>query len=176
MPPKTLKLAIAVILAPCLLLIGGCLPNLGVPRQTLAVELPPSSRSSGQHQGPPLFCKAGRGTALFGADWDDFSDVLFMLYSGERASVRVVRAHSSEGITIQAFFDHDGQKLMFCPVMDGAPDQRIACASLYVLDDDLNAGIKRTFDIPNALRGGAITCAYQQSHLRKLISYSTGAN
>jgi hypothetical protein len=76
-------------------------------------------------------------------------------------------------MTIQALFDGDGQKLIFCPFLNVAPDQRISCSSLYALEDDLQAGIKRTFDIPSAVRGGSITCAYTQENLRSL---TTGVN
>lgn len=79
-------------------------------------------------------------------------------------------------MTVQAFFDRSGQKMVFCPVVDAPPGQRIACASLYALDEDLHDGIKRTFDIPDAVRGGAITCAYEQKKLKKLVSYPSGGN
>ena len=52
--------------------------------------------------------------------------------------------------------------------INAAPSQRISCTSLYALEEDLQDGIKRTFDIPSVLRGGAITCAYSQEKLRPL--------
>ena len=86
-------------------------------------------------------------------------------------------------MTIQALFDGSGQKVIFCPFLIKSgpntpppPDQRISCSSLYALDDDLHDGIKRTFDIPAAVRGGAITCAYEEEHLRSLKPPAGGGN
>ena len=69
---------------------------------------------------------------------------------------------------IQGIFDASGQKLIFCPVIDGPPDKKVTCASLYALEDDLNAGIKRSFDIPDAVRGADISCARNAKDLQKL--------
>lgn len=128
------------------------------------------------HQSPPLYCKIGRGSAIFGHDWYDFSDTMFMLYDDERMNIKIPHVRGAGELTVQALFDRTGQKLIFCPMLDAPPGRRIACASLYALDDDLHDGIKRTFDIPDALRGGAITCAYQQAKLKKLTSYPAGGN
>lgn len=144
-----------------------------MPKQDMAIQIPAAPE---EHRGPSLFCKAGRGAIQLGRGWDDFSDTLFILYPGERTNVTLPNIHKTASLAIQAFFDHEGQKIIFCPVVEGPPDQRIACASLYALDADLNEGIKRTFDIPSALSGGSITCAYQLTKLRKLISYASGAN
>jgi len=77
---------------------------------------------------------------------------------------------SSRGVNLpmQVFFDTEGQKMIFCPAVTAAPGGKVACASIYMLEDDLQAGIKRTFDVPNAVQGSAITCAYAQDHFRSL--------
>jgi hypothetical protein len=115
---------------------------------------------------PPLYCRIGRGSALFGHDWYDFDDVDFALERGTPSNVRLTRIHSTQQMTIQALFDGSGQKLIFCPFLNVGENQRISCSSLYALEDDLQDGIRRTFDIPSAVRGGAITCAYQQTSLK----------
>jgi hypothetical protein len=118
--------------------------------------------------GAPLYCRVGRGSALFAHNWYDFDDVTFLLHRGHPANVQLSRVRSDEKMTIQALFDGAGQKLIFCPFLNVPQDQRITCASEYALEDDLNDGIKRTFDIPAAVRGGFVTCAYAQENLRPL--------
>ena len=183
-----LALAATLVIFP--LLLSGCVtdsyfdkinpfssPPPIPPVSVAAVTTPPA-----QPDTPALYCKIGRGSALFGRDWYDFSDALFVLHRGDPANVAITRVHSTEQMTIQVLYDGSGQKLIFCPFLNvgpgrngpntnsgaSAPDQRISCSSLYALEDDLNDGIKRTFDIPSAVRGGAITCAYIQEHLRPL--------
>jgi hypothetical protein len=161
----------AVFLAACPLLLSGCLmgPDPPIPPVSVAeVTMPAAAQDN-----PPLYCKIGRGSALFGRDWYDFKDVTFMLNRGVPADVRLTRIHSFQEMTIQALFDGSGQKLIFCPFLSVEQDQRISCSSLYALEDDLNDGIKRTFDIPSAVRGGSITCAFAQEKLRPL---ATGKN
>jgi len=179
---KAHKWPLAALLLFCLSQMTACIPYMGLTEeagkpQTVEispVELPPqTAERSGS---PPLYCKAGRGTGLFQNDWHDLSDTLFALHPGERVNIKISRLHGTEEMTIQALFDRDGQKLIFCPMIDAPPDQRVACASLYALDDDLQEGIKRTFDIPHALRDGVIICAYQQKKLRKLLRGHSGGN
>jgi hypothetical protein len=116
----------------------------------------------------PLLCRIGRGTAHFRAGWEGFGTADFRLAPGGRANVPLARKKGSDYVTIQGIFDADGQKLIFCPVIDGPPDKRIACSSLYALDEDLKLGIKRTFDVPGAIRGSEISCAYNAGLLKPL--------
>lgn len=115
-----------------------------------------------------LYCQAGKGAALFGKTWVDFKAVNFTLQTVDRTTVALTPVKGSGSFGFQGFFDLDGQKLIFCPVVAGDPDERISCASIYALDDDLQMGIKRTFDIPDTLRGGQISCAYDTAKLQKL--------
>lgn len=121
-----------------------------------------------QPPGAPLYCRIGRGDAHFGTGWSGYNDALFSLASDARVSVPVTRQNGRDSIHVLALFDTSGQKLIFCPIVSGPPDKRVACTSIYALDDDLTAGIKRTFDVPNAIRGAEITCAYKQDALQKL--------
>lgn len=159
-----------------LLLVAGCGSGAGF--SSLGPRFSPidgkvaamQNRSAGGSvaSGPDLHCKAGRGTAHFGKKWLGYSETVFGLAAQERVNV-VLEARKGKGsLSIQAFFDKEGQRLLFCPVVDGPPTTRVACTSIYALDDDLQMGIKRTFDIPNALRGGSITCAYKDKNLKKL--------
>jgi hypothetical protein len=119
--------------------------------------------------GPRLICRAGRGTALFGKAWAPFEETGFSIPAGSRINITLNRHDNRRGVTqMQGLFDKEGQKIIFCPVVEGPPDARIACTSLYALDDDLAAGLKRTFDIPELVRGASITCAFAAENLKKL--------
>lgn len=170
------------LLACCMLLMSGCLPDA---HQVMAAVT--GSKSDGMEMtvdtvsagngAPMLYCRAGKGTARFGQnDWFDFSDAAFRLHSGERVNVSFYRVRSMQKMTIQALFDKGGQKMIFCPVPDAPHDQRILCASMYTLEDDLQTGFKRTLDIPNAVRGGAITCAYDEGNLKSLVTPGSGGD
>lgn len=143
----------------------GFLPHMAPSPPVAVAEIttPPATPEN-----PPLYCTIGRGSALFGHEWYDFSDTTFALQRGVPANVAVGRQRGDQQMTIQALFDGSGQKLIFCPFVGAPAGQRISCSSLYALDDDLKDGIKRTFDIPQAIRGGAITCAYAEDKLRSL--------
>lgn len=174
MPFRIRKLTACLALAGGLLL-SGCTTDMFSltpapppiqPVSVAEVTTPPPAPDT-----PPLYCKIGRGSAQFGRDWYDFSDTTFALRRGAPADVNLTRIHNTQQMTIQALFDGSGQKLIFCPFLKvAAPDQRISCFSIYALDEDLQDGIKRTFDIPSAVRGGAITCAYRQERLKPLAA------
>lgn len=168
---KIRKFMAVAVLLPCVLLLSACLPEMG------ATDAPPLDVSqvatvAESPDAPPLYCKVGRGEALFGQGWHDFNDTLFTLHKGSRTPIKISRIRNAAQMKIEVFFDSSGQKLVFCPFIKAAPNQRISCTSLYALEDDLKDGIRRTFDIPSALRGGVITCAYEQSKLRPF----TGGN
>jgi hypothetical protein len=166
-----------VILAVLPLLLSGCDVMNGL-MDRVSPPIPPVNVTdvttpAATPDMPPLYCNIGHGSALFGRDWYDFREVEFELTRGTPADVRLTRVHGDQQMTIQALFDGGGQKLIFCPFLNAgatAPDQRIACFSIYALEDDLHDGIRHTFDIPAAVRGGAITCAYTQEHLRSLAT------
>ena len=172
---KIRKLTTVVVIA-ALALLSGCALIDPLPPPIPPVNVTDVTKPAPQPDTPPLYCKVGHGTALFGRDWYDFMDVEFPLYRGQPTDINLTRVRGNEQMTIQALFDGSGQKMIFCPFLNvspassatSAPDRRISCASLYTLDDDLRDGIKRTFDIPAAVRGGAITCAYQHDRLRSL--------
>ncbi|HYD19342.1 MAG TPA: hypothetical protein VEF76_12775 [Patescibacteria group bacterium] len=170
---QTTRLLLAFLLP---LALGGCdrLPDLAQYFQpkpqykTLDSEVASLAAPAPAAAGSSLYCTVGRGSAKFGRNWKDFSDTQFRLTPQSRANVALPAKKGGEEMAFQAMFDLEGQKLLFCPVVQGDPDDKVACASIYALDDDLQAGIKRTFDIPDAVRGGAITCAYKTENLKKL--------
>ncbi len=129
-----------------------------------------TSQSPAPAAAPALYCKAGGlGEALFGKRWESFNDTLFVLHQGSYSSVAFLRKGGTEAVTVQALYDSGGQKMIFCPFsINTDPAQRIACTSLYTIEDDLQAGIKRTFDIPGVLRGAMISCADAPDHLKTL--------
>lgn len=155
-----------------LLLLGGCGEKSGFP--TMGPRFHPidgkvaSMESRNAGNSTELLCKVGRGQAHFGKKWLSYEEAQFGLTPQSRVNVTLAPRRGKGDMTLQAFFDAEGQRLLFCPMVEGAPGTRVSCASLYALEDDLQMGIKRTFDIPNALRGGVITCAYKKENLRKL--------
>lgn len=176
MPLKIRKFLSAAWLMTFPLLLSACLPDMprfggGTPETVSVSQMAATAPSP---ESPPLYCMIGRGSALFGKDWYDFADTRFSLIRGEHTNVKISRIRSSDEMTIQAFFDGNGQKLIFCPFLDVPPDQPISCNSIYALEDDLQDGIKRTFDIPSAVRGGGITCAYSPEKLRPLAIPAAG--
>lgn len=163
-----LPLAAALLLAGC-----GEIPGLSAmmgPRfkpldSDIAAMAAPESENSASGS---LYCRAGRGLARFGKAWRDYREVEFRLTPQSRVNVALAPQKEGGSMAFQAVFDLEGQRLLFCPVVEGPPEARIACASIYALEDDLKTGIKRTFDIPDALRGGSISCAYRKQDLQKL--------
>ncbi len=124
--------------------------------------------ATGEAASQSLDCRVGLGSAKFGKQWKDFDETEFRLAPQSRVNVPLSPRKGGEQMSFQAMFDLEGQKLMFCPLVNGDPGDEVACASIYALDDDLEAGIKRTFDIPDALRGGSISCAYDENNLKRL--------
>jgi len=172
MPFKIRKLPIKAVLISCSLLLSACLsepdrPPIAVSQMTTPAPSPAL---------PPLYCRVGRGSALFGHDWYDFNDALFILHRGDPVNLKISSSRNGGEMTIRAVFDGGGQKLIFCPFINAASSQQIFCTSLYALEEDLQEGIKRTFDIPGVVRGGGITCAYSQEKLRPLATPAVGGN
>jgi hypothetical protein len=170
------KFMAALVLAFSAPFLSACLPDMGIVADKPSIDVSQMAVAEPAPGAPPLYCRIGRGSALFGREWADFSDTVFTLQRGGHANIKIPRVRSTEQMTVQGFFDGSGQKLIFCPFLKAAPGQRISCFSLYALEDDLRDGIKRTFDIPEAVRGGAITCAYDQKKLRPLVAYAAGGN
>jgi len=116
----------------------------------------------------PVSCMVGHGAAHFANGWQDFSDAGFTLRDGQRVSLTLRAKRGGQSAPFQGIYDKAGQKLLFCPVRSGAPDERILCGSIYALEDDLQFGIKRTFDVPDAIMGATISCASDRKRLMKL--------
>ena len=173
MPLKMQKSLTIVFLASCLLHLPACSPDMSMLEddyELSAIEVSSMLAPTAQIQpAPSLYCRIGRGEALFGNAWYDLSDAEFALHQGYYSSITISRRQGMETMNIKALFDSNGQKLVFCPAIGALPGQRIACFSLYAVEDDLRDGIKRTIDVPNAIRGGTITCAYQKDKLRPLV-------
>jgi len=129
----------------------------------------PAGREDGGAGGARrLYCRVGNGSAHFGRHWYDYDSDDFLLEQGTRVTVTLTARKGKGTMSFVGFFDDAGQKMIFCPVVKGPPDKRIPCTSLYALDDDLALGIRRTFDLPHAVRGANITCAFRRDKLRKL--------
>lgn len=154
------------------LLLPACasLPQLGTPMGSDFKPLSSDVAALAAPQAPggaqTLYCMAGKGAVHLARGWVDFATTRFILPPGGRAQIPL---EAGKGVfTLQGYFDAEGQKIIFCPVVDAPPEARISCSSIYALDDDLQMGIKRTFDVPDAVRGGSITCAYAKEKLQKL--------
>lgn len=177
MRSKIINFLLAAFLVSGFPLLSACVPGMATDNHPSTVEVSQITTPIAKPDMPPLYCKAGRGSALFGREWYDFSDTTFPLQQGTSAHIKISRQRSTEEMTIHAFFDGNGQKIIFCPfVVEAAPTERISCSSLYALEGDLKEGIKRTFDIPSAVRGGVITCAYDQEKLQSLVTPAAGGN
>lgn len=157
-----------------LLTLGGCngMPDfsgmMGPKFKPLDSDVAAMAAPEPVGQGKSLYCVAGRGNALFAKSWLPLADTEFRLTPMSRANVTLQPAKGGPEAQIQAMFDLDGQRIVFCPLKDGPPDARVSCSSIYALEDDLQAGIKRTFDIPEAVSGASISCAYDRAQLQKL--------
>lgn len=111
---------------------------------------------------PILHCQIREGTANFSGEWYDFKNTAFGIRQQQHQKVTIHRKWGDETTPITTHFEDGGQKLVLCalkPVIDKA--DKILCASLYALEDDFIHGVKRTLDIPEAVRGGVIDCKYK---------------
>lgn len=157
---------------PLLLLLSGCAELSWPPpwaQQKPTIPVSEMTTPAFDPANPPLLCKIGRGSALFGREWYDFQEATFYVPRGAPVNVSVARAsHPETRMAIRVLYDGAGQKMIFCPYLVAQPGANITCSSLYALEDDLRDGIKRTFDIPQAVRGGAISCAYEAARLKSL--------
>lgn len=165
-----LSLAAALLLAGC----GntGFFSRFQQPQQQQFHPLDSEVAQMAAPEGPApavqLYCRIGRGDAHFSSGWSAYTEAGFALTPGARTTVSIARKKGAGNLDIMGLFDTDGQKLIFCPMVEGPPDKRVACTSLYALDEDLKAGIKRTFDVPAAIRGAEITCALEENKLQKI--------
>lgn len=154
------------------LLVAGCayLPTpapVPQPRQYKPLGSDLAEMAAPQPTTPPLYCLLGRGTARFAHGFQPYTPVTFQLYAGARVNVTITSA-KGEAMQVQGIFDPPGQKLIFCPVFSGPATAEIACNSFYALEDDLRMGIRRTFDIPDAVTGSTISCGYDPGNLPPL--------
>ena len=120
--------------------------------------------------GADVYCNAGHGTAMMNdGQWREYKGTGFVLPgNGAASSIRLEAVRGSTSANLRGYFDEPGQRVVFCPVLQGPPDMVIDCMSLYVLGDDLTVGVKRTFDVPKGVQGGQISCAYDQANLKPL--------
>jgi len=154
------------------LLLGACesMPHMDVfgPKyEPITYEVARMAAPQAPNAAPPVYCRASKGSARFDGAWKDFATADFTVVPAARAPVNLSPLKGAGALNLEAYFDDDGQKIIFCPVMDGPPEKKIPCSSIYALEDDLQDGIKRTFDIPDAVQGGAISCAYDAGKLKK---------
>src|SRR5690606_23880926 len=98
--------------------------------------------------GPAARCTVSDGSASFAGRWETYKARTFILPPAARIDVAIESTKGRKAMRFQGFYDQAGQKMTFCPFMAGPPGSRIKCTSLYVLEDDLRAGVRRTFDIP----------------------------
>ncbi len=114
-------------------------------------------------EGKPLHCRATEGAARYDGDWHDFAEYKFDIRPGQHMLVELSHGEQAGQKTpVRLRFEPSGQKLVFCPVPgdDADPDEPVSCASIYALEDDFYMGVKRTLDIPDAVRGGILFCVY----------------
>jgi len=169
---------LAVPFLVCMLLTGCETTGLSLPSWTSSsrapdyhmVDDPVAAQAAPAAQSGPgaVNCMVGKGAARFARGWYDFDEAYFPLRDGQRVNVTLRRRGAQDTMAFQAVFDTAGQKMLFCPIRSGPPGARIVCASLYMLEDDLQAGVKRTFDIPDGVRGATISCAVDRAKMPKI--------
>lgn len=116
-----------------------------------------------------VYCMIGHGTAMIDGQWRAYDPTGFVLPgNGMMSSVRIDAARGSGFATMRAYYDEPGQKMIFCPTVTRASDGVIDCASHYAMNEDLRDGIKRTFEVPNGVMSGHISCGYHQDSLLQL--------
>lgn len=116
-----------------------------------------------------VFCVVGHGTAMIDKQWRAYEPTGFVLPgNGMMSSVRIEADRGSSFATMRAYYDEPGQKMIFCPTVSTSADGVIDCASLYAMNEDLRDGIKRTFEVPNGVMSGHISCGYDQARLLPL--------
>lgn len=157
----------------CVFLLSACadmhLPSNPWSRNDNTYNAAASVAATPAAPGVPVYCMVGHGAAHFDAKgWHDFSDGSFTLRDGERVNVTLKSKRGGHSAAFQGIYDKTGQKMLFCPVRVGAPSERILCGSIYALEDDLQFGIKRTFDVPDAIMGATISCASERKRVMKL--------
>lgn len=170
------KIKIILSVAGCVWVLAACghMPSLNVfgpnyrPMTSdvaeMAAPLDPNLASGAR----PVLCRVQKGFAQFDSGLKEFSPADFAVWPKGRTNVTLNASgfFSAGAFTFQGYFDDAGQKLIFCPFVQGPLDKKIACSSIYALEDDFEEGIKRTFDIPKMIQGGQITCAYSKNAFR----------
>ncbi len=116
-----------------------------------------------------VFCVIGHGTAMIDQQWRAYDPTGFVLPgNGMMSSVRIDASKGSAHATMRAYDDEPGQKMIFCPLAGASADGVIDCASIYAMNEDFRDGFKRTFEVPNGVMSGHISCGYDQNNLPQL--------
>ena len=119
--------------------------------------------------GEILYCKIGTGSMNINRQWLDIKNKDFLVIKNGRSNVNLIAQYNnSKSTSMQAIFDHKGQKVTLCPLTPVYSNHKVECLNLYFLDDDLDIGIKRSVNISNFIRGSAITCAYDKNNFKQL--------
>lgn len=125
--------------------------------KNLAAKAKPKAKVKPQRQ---LLCEVDSGNAKYKQGWYDFKTTKFAIAKGEKLRIEMPRKRGEGSAYFLGRFDKSGQKLVFCPYIEVAEGKKIPCASFYTLEEDLEIGIRRTFDVPKAVRGGYLACKY----------------
>jgi hypothetical protein len=135
--------------------------------ETADIAVPKQARGKAEDGSGAVLCRVSKGTAKFDKRWLNFETEDFTLPPDTRVTVTLTPTRTEGEMPFQAWFSQQSQEMLFCPVVAGPPTKKIPCAGVFALDEDLEAGIKRTFDIPGAVMGGVLTCAYSEERLKK---------
>ncbi len=116
-----------------------------------------------------LYCEIGQGEAKFGNEWHEFSNKSFTVYKEGRTNIKLRNGGDIETKAFQVILNNEGQKILFCPILNLSSNDRVSCQSLYFLEDDLESGFRRTINLPNVIKESAVTCSYRAENLKKLL-------
>jgi hypothetical protein len=115
-----------------------------------------------------VHCRVSGGSGKIGGRLQPLAPADFMLTEEGSRTVHLYPRKGNGAVALEGWANRDRQQLVFCPAPEAgaAPTQKLSCAAFYVLDDDLAAGIKRTFDVPRTIEGASLTCANSPDRLK----------
>ena len=141
--------------------IEGIIPSSDSKYENTYNEKPKIIRKSKKMSGGKIVdCTIQEGQANFTVGWLPIVATEFKIRRGNTQNISLSSKRATDNVSINVKFSEGGQKMVFCPVFDAKHKTRLSCYSMYALDEDYNLGFKRTFDVPNAVRGSVIKCKH----------------
>ncbi len=116
-----------------------------------------------------LYCEVGKGELKFGNEWHEFPNKRFTVYQEGKTNIKLRNKMDAQTKLFQIILNNEGQKILFCPILNSSPGRKVNCQSLYFLEDDLEVGFRRTINLYGVIKESTVTCSYNAEHLKKLL-------